>query len=178
MALARALNPAKFHPFIPPAMDPLINRLRNNSKISTTELASLLGTTEADVEKRIADAEADGTILGYQAVIDRQKAGQRGVSALIEVRVSPEAEGGFDRMARRIARFDQVRDCYLMSGGYDLAVIVEAEDLLEVATFVAEKLSTLGGVLSTATRFQLKAYKEGGFSVGATGDEARLLIAP
>ena len=159
-------------------MDPIIRTLHNNSKITPTELARLLGITEAEVEQRIADAEADGTILGYQAVIDRQKAGQRGVRALIEVRISPEADGGFDRMARRIARFDQVRDCFLMSGGYDLAVIVEAEDLLEVATFVAEKLSTIGGVLSTATRFQLKAYKEGGFHVGAASEEDRLLVAP
>ncbi len=159
-------------------MDPLIKLLHNNSKLTPSELAQQLATTAAEVEQRIADAEADGTILGYQAVVDRQKAGQRGVRALIEVRISPEADGGFDRMARRISRFDQVRDCFLMSGGYDLAVIVEAEDLLEVATFVSEKLSTIGGVLSTATRFQLKAYKESGFNVGATGDEQRLLVSP
>ncbi len=159
-------------------MDPLIRFLHNNSKTSHSDIARALGMAEADVERRIEDAEADGTILGYQAVIDRQKAGHRGVRALIEVRVSPEAEGGFDRMARRISRFDQVRDCFLMSGGYDLAVIVEAEDLLEVANFVAEKLSTIGGVLSTATRFQLKAYKEGGFHIGAVGEEDRLLVAP
>lgn len=159
-------------------MDPLIRLLHNNSTTSHAELARLLGISEAEVGQRIEGAEADGTILGYQAVIDRQKAGQRGVRALIEVRISPEADGGFDRLARRISRFDQVRDCFLMSGGYDLAVIVEAEDLLEVASFVAEKLSTIGGVLSTATRFQLKAYKEGGFHVGATGEEDRLLVSP
>ena len=159
-------------------MDPLIRLLHNNSKTSLSELARVLGISETEIEQRVGDAEADGTILGYQAVIDRQKAGQRGVRALIEVRISPEADGGFDRMARRISRFDQVRDCFLMSGGYDLAVIVEAEDLLEVANFVAEKLSTIGGVLSTATRFQLKAYKEGGFHVGATGEEDRLLVSP
>lgn len=159
-------------------MDPLIHLLHNNSKLTPTELALRLGTTESEIEQRTADAEADGTILGYQAVIDRQKAGQRGVRALIEVRISPEAGGGFDRMARRISRFDQVRDCFLMSGGYDLAVIVEAEDLLEVATFVSEKLSTIGGVLSTATRFQLKAYKESGFNVGAAIEEDRLPVSP
>jgi len=125
-----------------------------------------------------AAAEADGTILGYSAVVDRLKAGDRRVTALIEVRISPERDGGFDRLARRISKFDQVRDCFLMSGGYDLAVIVEGKDLLDVATFVSEKLSTLGGVLSTATRFELKAYKENGFLANGGGDEERLPVAP
>jgi DNA-binding Lrp family transcriptional regulator len=93
------------------------------------------------------------------------------------VRITPERDGGFDRLAKRIAKFDQVRECFLMSGGYDLAVIVEGKDLLDVANFVAEKLSTLGGVLSTATRFQLKAYKEGGFLVNPGDDEARLPVS-
>ena len=159
-------------------MDPLIRLLHNNSNRSHTELAKAVGISVDDTSQRIADAEADGTILGYQAVIDRQKAGQRGVRALIEVRISPESDGGFDRLARGICRFDQVRDCFLMSGGYDLAVIVEPEDLLEIGTFVAEKLSTIGGVLSTATRFQLKAYKEGGSLVGSGSDEERLPVTP
>ncbi|MFO1486614.1 MAG: Lrp/AsnC family transcriptional regulator [Verrucomicrobiaceae bacterium] len=159
-------------------MDPLIELLHNNSKRSHKEIAQILGLTEAEVAARIAAAEADGTILGYSAVVDRLKAGQRGVMALIEVRITPERDGGFDRLARRISKFDQVRECFLMSGGYDLAIIVEGKDLLDVANFVAEKLSTLGGVLSTATRFQLKAYKEGGFLVNAGGDEERLPVAP
>jgi DNA-binding Lrp family transcriptional regulator len=159
-------------------MNPLIKLLHHNCKLTHQELADTLHTSPEAIASQIAEAEADRTILGYQAVIDRQKAGQHGVRALIEVRISPEAEGGFDRLARRISRFDQVRDCFLMSGGYDLAVIVEGEDLLDVATFVAEKLSTIGGVLSTATRFQLKAYKEGGFNVGSSPDEQRLPISP
>jgi DNA-binding Lrp family transcriptional regulator len=159
-------------------MDPLIRLLHEDSRRAPAELASLLGLTQEELAARVAEAEADGTILGYQAVVDRQKAGQSGVRALIEVSISPEADGGFDRIARRISRFDQVRDCFLMSGGYDLAVVVEAEDLLDVATFVAEKLSRIGGVRSTATRFQLKAYKEGGFHVGGGGDEERLPVSP
>ena len=143
-------------------MDPLIQLLQINSNRSTHELAQILGLTEDEVIARMQAAEADGTILGYNAVVDRHKAGHRGVMALIEVRITPEREGGFDRLARRIAKFDQVRECFLMSGGYDLAVIVEGKDLLDVANFVAEKLSTLGGVLSTATHFQLKAYKQSG----------------
>ena len=159
-------------------MDPLIELLRNNSHRTPKEIALALGISEAEVAARVEAAEADGTILGYSAVVDRLKAGDRRVTALIEVRISPERDGGFDRLARRISKFDQVRDCYLMSGGYDLAVIVEGKDLLDVATFVAEKLSTLGGVLSTATRFQLKAYKENGFLSNDGGDEERLLVAP
>lgn len=89
-----------------------------------------------------------------------------------------DGKGGFDRLARRIAKFDQVRECFLMSGGYDLAVVVEGQDLLDVANFVAEKLSTLGGVLSTATHFQLKAYKQSGFLVNPGDDEERLPVSP
>lgn len=159
-------------------MDPLIKLLHTNSKRTHQEMASVLGISESEVAARISSAEADGTILGYSAVVDRIKAGHRGVTALIEVRITPERDGGFDRLARRISKFDQVRECFLMSGGYDLAVIVEGKDLLDVANFVAEKLSTLGGVLSTATRFQLKAYKEGGFLVNAEGDEERLPVSP
>jgi DNA-binding Lrp family transcriptional regulator len=159
-------------------MDPLIQLLAINSNRSTAELAGILSLTEDEVRRRIAAAEADGTILGYNAVVDRQKAGHRGVTALVEVKITPEKEGGFDRLARRIAKFDQVRECFLMSGGYDLAILVEGKDLLDVANFIAEKLSTIGGVLSTATHFQLKAYKQAGFLVNANADEERLPVSP
>jgi DNA-binding Lrp family transcriptional regulator len=159
-------------------MDPLIQLLAINSNRSTAELAGILSLPEDDVRRRIAAAEADGTILGYNAVVDRQKAGQSGVTALVEVKITPEREGGFDRLARRIAKFDQVRECFLMSGGYDLAILVEGKDLLDVANFIAEKLSTLGGVLSTATHFQLKAYKQAGFLVNGGADEERLPVSP
>jgi DNA-binding Lrp family transcriptional regulator len=159
-------------------MDPLIQLLAINSNRSTKELSGILSLTEDEVRSRIAAAEADGTILGYNAVVDRQKAGHRGVTALVEVKITPEREGGFDRLARRIAKFDQVRECFLMSGGYDLAIIVEGKDLLDVANFIAEKLSTIGGVLSTATHFQLKAYKQAGFLANGAGDEERLPVSP
>jgi len=159
-------------------MDPLIQLLQINSNRSAHELAQILGLTEAEVITRMQAAEADGTILGYNAVVDRHKAGHRGVMALIEVRITPEREGGFDRLARRIAKFDQVRECFLMSGGSYRAVIVEGKDLLDVANFVAEKLSTLGGVLSTATHFQLKAYKQSGFLVNSANEEERLPVSP
>ncbi|MEQ1752002.1 MAG: Lrp/AsnC family transcriptional regulator [Prosthecobacter sp.] len=159
-------------------MDPLIQLLTINSNRSTAELAGILSLSEDEVRRRIAAAESDGTILGYNAVIDRQKAGQGGVTALVEVKITPEREGGFDRLARRIAKFDQVRECFLMSGGYDLAILVEGKDLLDVANFIAVKLSTIGGVLSTATHFQLKAYKQAGFLVNSEADEERLPVSP
>jgi DNA-binding Lrp family transcriptional regulator len=159
-------------------VDPLIVLLQANSGRTTAELANALGVSEADVQNRIATAEKEGLILGYHAVVDRHKAGYSGVTALIEVKISPERDGGFDRLARRIAQFDQVRDCFLMSGGYDLAVVVEGKDLLDVANFVAEKLSTIGGVNSTATRFQLKAYKQGGFLAQGAPEEDRLPVSP
>ncbi|MCW0218255.1 MAG: Lrp/AsnC family transcriptional regulator [Prosthecobacter sp.] len=159
-------------------MDPLIQLLQINSNRSTSELAQVLSLSEDEVVRRMRAAEADKTILGYNAVVDKHKAGHRGVTALIEVRITPEREGGFDRLAKRIAKFDQVRECFLMSGGYDLAVLVEGKDLLDVANFVAEKLSTLGGVLSTATHFQLKAYKQSGFLANTDDDEERLPVSP
>ena len=159
-------------------MDPLLAKLQANSQRTHAELATELGTSEADVATRIAAAEKAGLVLGYQAVVDRAKLAERGVRALIEVRMSPEQGGGFDRLARRISQYDQVRDCILMSGGYDLAVVVEGNDLYEVALFVSEKLSTLNGVLSTSTLFELKAYKQAGFVIDQGSQEERLPVAP
>lgn len=159
-------------------MDTLLALLQTDSQRSPADLALELGITEAEVAARIAAAEKAGLILGYQAVIDRSKLEKRGVRALIEVRISPEQGGGFDRLARRISQYPQVRDCFLMSGAYDLAVIIEGDDLYDVATFVSEKLSTLNGVLATATLFELKAYKQAGFIIDQGLQEERLPVAP
>jgi DNA-binding Lrp family transcriptional regulator len=159
-------------------MNKLLELLQANSRRSPAELASALGITVDDVTAQIAAAEAAGVILGYQAVVDHRKLDNRGVTALIEVKISPEQGGGFDRLARRISQYDQVRDCYLMSGDYDLAVVVEGADLYDVARFVSEKLSTLHGVLSTGTLFQLKAYKQAGFVVDLGLQEDRLPVTP
>lgn len=159
-------------------MDKLLELLQANSSRSAEELATALGTTANDVTARIAAAEAAGVVLGYQAVVDRSKVENRGVTALIEVKISPEQGGGFDRLARRISQYPQVHDCFLMSGDYDLAVVVYGNDLYEVATFVSEKLSTLRGVLSTGTLFQLKTYKQAGFLVDHGEQEERLPVAP
>ena len=158
--------------------DPLLELLRSKARHTHQELAEMLALSEAEVRARISAWEKDGTILGYHAVVNAELAGDVDVQAFIEVKVTPERGGGFDRLAMRIARFDQVVSCYLASGGYDLMVVVQGSDLREVARFVSERLSTLDGVLSTATHFLLKTYKENGFLFeGETGVQ-RLAVAP
>lgn len=159
-------------------MEALLELLQKNAKLTPAQLADRLGQDEAAVASHIEELERDKVILGYHGVIDRDKAGNHNVAALIEVKLTPERGGGFDRLAERIAKFDQVSSCYLMSGGYDLAVIVEGIDLREVARFVTEKLSTLDGVLSTATHFQLKVYKQSGFLAATEVENGRLAVAP
>ncbi|MEX2580674.1 MAG: Lrp/AsnC family transcriptional regulator [Verrucomicrobiales bacterium] len=159
-------------------MDALLEMLQKDARLSTSKIAERLGKSEAEVEDLLSAALEDGTILGFHAVVDPDKVGEHSVAAFIEVKLTPEREGGFDRLARRIAGFSQVSSCYLMSGGYDLAVIVEGPDLREVARFVSEKLSTLEGVLSTATHFQLKVYKQSGFLSSDHHESERLPVTP
>lgn len=158
--------------------DPLLQLLHRKARLTDRELADVLSSDEATVAARIAAWEADGTILGYHAVVDSETIGDNSVSAFIEVKVTPERGGGFDRLAVRISRFDQVVSCYLASGGYDLMVVVEGKDLREVARFVSEKLSSLDGVISTATHFRLKTYKENGFLFQRDPTVERLSVAP
>jgi DNA-binding Lrp family transcriptional regulator len=141
------------------AMDPLLKLLRENAALKTSQLAALLGIPEEEVTARIKAYEDDRVILGYRTVLNEEKLGRDIVRAVIEVRITPERGGGFDRLADRIAKYAEVESCYLMSGGYDLLVIVVGNNLREVAAFVSEKLSTIQGVLSTATHFLLKPYK-------------------
>ncbi len=158
--------------------DPLLQLLRRKARFTHDELADLLGADQAAIAAQVATWETDGTILGYHAVINPEITGDTSVSAFIEVKVTPERGGGFDRLAVRIARFDQVVSCYLASGGYDLMVVVEGGDLRDVARFVSEKLSSLEGVISTATHFRLKTYKENGFLFEREVTSERLAITP
>ena len=158
--------------------DPLLQLLRRKARSSDQDLADLLASDHATIAARVATWETDGTILGYHAVIDPEATGDTSVSAFIEVKVTPERGGGFDRLAMRIARFDQVVSWYLASGGYDLMVVVEGSDLREVARFVSEKLSSLDGVISTATHFRLKTYKENGFLFEREATTERLAVSP
>lgn len=159
-------------------MEDLAKLLLTRGRAQAWELAEELGLSPEEVERQIASWEEDGTILGYQTVFDPERQQQKMVRAFIEVRLTPERGGGFDRLGRRIARFEQVQSAYLLSGGYDLMVVVEGQDLLEVARFVSEKLSTLEGVLSTATHFGLRSYKENGFFFGESEDPERLPVTP
>ncbi len=159
-------------------MDTLLKLLRDDASLKPAQLAAMLNLTEAEVAAKIKALEADGIILGYRTVLNQEKVGDNVVRAVIEVKITPERGGGFDRLAERIAKYDEVKTCYLMSGGYDLLVVLEGNNLRSLATFVAEKLSTLQGVISTSTHFMLKTYKEQGVLMGHTQTEERLAVTP
>ena len=159
-------------------MDPLLKLLNENAALKPAQLAAMLGSSEADVTAKIKAYETDEVILGYRAVLNEEKLGRDIVRAVIEVKITPERGGGFDRLAERIAKYTEVQSCYLMSGGYDLLVVVEGSNLREVASFVSEKLATVQGVISTATHFMLRAYKEQGILMKREQNEERLAITP
>lgn len=159
-------------------MDPLLSILQQDARIRPEQLAAMLGISEQEVIQRIRNYEQSKVILGYQAILNEERLGVDQVRAIIEVKVTPEREGGFDRIAERIARFAEVRSCYLMSGAFDLLVEVAGSDLREVALFVAEKLATIPGVISTATHFVLKAYKERGFMTAPDEPSERMPVSP
>src|SRR5210317_2195523 len=140
----------------------VLKLLLEGEAVSTDAMASILGVSEADIEATLAKLEDEKMLLGWRPVINPKALAENVVHALIEVSIIPEREGGFNHIAERIARFDQVVTCYLMSGGYDLLVVVRGNNLLSVATFVSEKLATLGSVQATATRFMLRCYKVDG----------------
>lgn len=159
-------------------MEQLLKLLRDNAALTPAQIASMLNTTEAEVAAKIKAYEQDEVILGYRTILNEEKLGVDIVRAVIEVKITPERGGGFDRLAERISKHDEVQSCYLMSGAYDLLVIVEGESLKEVAMFVSEKLSTIQGVISTATHFMLKPYKDHGALMKPERNEERLAVAP
>ena len=159
-------------------VEDLLEILRTNAKESPETMAKMLGVELNEVERAISKLESRGIIRGWQAIINEDLVPQEHVTAVIEVRVTPEREGGFNRVADRVAKFDEVEAAYLMSGGYDLLLFVSGKNLLEVARFVSEKLSTIHGVLSTATHFRLKTYKQSGVLMAKPSDEERLVVSP
>jgi DNA-binding Lrp family transcriptional regulator len=159
-------------------MDSLIRILRQNSAIPRSDLARQLGHTEEELTAKIEHLENEGIILGYQAIINREQWDTDTVTAVIEVRVTPERGGGFDRIANRIAGFEEVQSVYLMSGGHDLMIVVEGETLREVASFVANKLSTIETIQSCTTHFRLKTYKENGVLHALDEAPDRLSVTP
>lgn len=159
-------------------MDTLLKLLRDDASLKPAQLAAMLNLSEAEVAAKIKQLETDGIILGYRTVLNEERLADDVVRAVIEVKITPERGGGFDRLAERIAKYDEVKTCYLMSGGYDLLVVLEGDNLRSLATFVAEKLSTIQGVISTSTHFMLKTYKEQGVLMGHAQAEERLAVTP
>jgi DNA-binding Lrp family transcriptional regulator len=159
-------------------MEPLLKLLKENASLQPAQLGRMLNLSEQEVSGKIKQFEQEHIILGYRAVLNEDKLGNDLVRAVIEVKITPEREGGFNRLAERIAKYSEVTSCYLMSGGYDLLVFVEGRNLREVATFVSEKLATIQGVLSTATHFMLKPYKEQGILMAPERNEERLAVSP
>ena len=158
--------------------DELLAVIEKNSRIDLKELAVILGVEEIDVVNEMAAMEAEGIICGYHTLINWEKTSIDKVSALIEVRVTPQRGEGFDNIAERIYKYPEVRSVYLMSGGYDLMVILEGKTLREVSSFVSDKLSTLDSVLSTATHFILQKYKDHGTVFGQKKEDEREMITP
>lgn len=162
-------------------MNPVLKLLLEGGSLSTAQMAQVAGMAEAEVEQHLEQLKKDKIFLGWRPVLDLsgEAAAEAAVEALIEVRISPERDGGFNRLAERISRFDEVHTCMLVSGGYDLLVIVRGASLQKVASFVSEKLSTIEGVLSTATHFLLRYYKDQGFLLaGDDSSSERLDVAP
>ncbi|MBP7348543.1 MAG: Lrp/AsnC family transcriptional regulator [Butyrivibrio sp.] len=158
--------------------DQILTIIEKNSRIDVHELAVLLGTEEIDIANEIQALETEGIICGYHTMIDWSKTSTEKVMALIEVRVTPQRGLGFDSIAERIYKYPEVTSVYLMSGGFDLMVILEGKSLQEVAGFVTNKLSTLDTVLSTATHFILKKYKDHGTILTKKYEDTREKITP
>src|ERR1700730_5966378 len=159
-------------------MDPLLELLHQNATIPRADLAKMLNLSVEEIARRIERYEKEQVILGYQAVVDPEKIDADAVTAFIEVSITPERGGGFYRLAERIARFDEVKSCWLMSGGYDLAILVEGNNLREIARFVSEKLSSLEGVVSIPTRFRQNPYKQTGMLSSHPAVTERLSVTP
>jgi DNA-binding Lrp family transcriptional regulator len=160
-------------------MNPLLKLLLEGGSLTTAQMAQVLKLSEADVTRQLDELKQQGVLLGMRPVLNLAHEDTGVVRAIIEVRITPERGGGFNRLAGRISKFDEVESCYLVSGGYDLLVFVNGASLQTVAAFVSEKLSTIEGVLSTATHFMLRPYKEHGFLIGGkAGESERLTVAP
>ncbi len=156
----------------------LLELLEDNARLTPEEIAVMLQADVGEVRRAIKELEQNKTILKYMTLVNWEKAGEEKVSALIEVRITPQRDVGFDGVARRICRFPEVRSVRLMSGAYDLAVFIEGRTMREVSHFVATKLATIEGVISTTTHFVLKTYKQDGVIIEDTEEDRRLMVSP
>ena len=156
----------------------ILTIIEKNSRINIAELAVMLGTEEIEIANALQELEEDGIICGYHTMINWDKTGIEKVTALIEVRVTPQRCRGFDDIAERIYKYPEVNTVYLMSGGYDLMVILEGKTLKEVAMFVSNKLSTLDYVVGTTTHFILRKYKDHGTIMSRKYEDLREIVTP
>lgn len=159
-------------------MNKLLDLLRQNARLSNAELAAMLGSTEAEVAARIKQLEDDGILMGYTAIINEESVDETRVTAIIEIKVAPMKGKGFDDLAHTIMEYDEVDTVFLLSGAYDLSVTVTGTSLRKVALFVSERLSALDGVISTATHFILKRYKEKNHVFSEDTTDERSLVSP
>jgi DNA-binding Lrp family transcriptional regulator len=163
-------------------MDPTTHRilriLERDARTPVSEVATMVGVSEDEVRRIIQDCEQRRIIRKYKTIVDWERAGEEGVVAFIDVRVSPARDVGFDDVAARIYRFPEVRSVHLVSGGYDLEVVIEGPSMKEVALFVAEKLATIDRVNSTTTHFLLRRYKEDGEVLVEAEEDRRLAVSP
>ena len=156
----------------------LLSIIEKNSRLGINELALMLNTEEIEVANELAKLEQEGIICGYHTLINWEKTSIEKVTALIEVKVTPQRGQGFDRIASRIYNYPEVRDVFLISGGFDLLVTLEEKSLKEIAQFVSEKLSTLDSILSTGTHFILKKYKDHGTIIDEESEDEREVVSP
>ena len=156
----------------------ILRIIERNSRIDTGELAVRLGRDESDVVSEMMKMEEEGIICGYHTMINWEKTTQETVTALIEVRVTPQRGEGFDKIAERVYKYPEVKSVYLISGGFDLLVTLEGKTLKEVSMFISDKLSTLDTVISTSTHFILKKYKDHGTIMTKKKQDERQMITP
>ena len=156
----------------------VVNLLHGDAKLDNAAIAVMLDKSESEIAQAVKKLEESGIIMGYRAVVNPEKTGADTVSALIEVKITPQRDRGFDAIARTIYSYPEVKSCYLMSGAFDLMVIVEGENIREVASFVSERLSVLDNVLSCATHFILKRYKQDDNIFADSNDDKRQVVSP
>lgn len=159
-------------------MEALLNLLKTNARLTNSELAIMLDTDEKTISNCIESLEKKGIIKGYTTIINDELDNEDNVTALIELRVTPQSQSGFDAIARTISSYDEVESCFLMSGAYDLCITVSGKNLRDISQFVAQRLAPIEGVLSTATHFVLKRYKEKGIVICDEVTDERGLISP
>jgi len=167
------------HAILDPLMNPVLKLLVEGGNLTTAQMAQVAGLPEPEILRQLEQLKKERIFLGWRPVLDLSNESAAAVRGVIEVKITPERGGGFNRLADRISRFDEVESCYLMSGAYDLLIFVQGPSLQKVAGFVSERLSTLEGVLSTSTHFLLRSYKEGGYLIETAAEPAgRLKVSP